>query len=326
MPLLGLLSAGIVALLLVGSVGIVALLSRDDLPASPQKNQRGNAGAEVASRSTDTPIPQPPSNTTPRDIPIQPDNSHLIDPDPPREAASEEPATPKRKPEPRPAPKREPAESEPPPPAAPSKPDAPAKTDVGKSDLPTREETPKGDSPPKVEASKPNSPTVLPPSSRRLSGDQIYRRLVKSSVFVMTKDSWGSGSLIHRERKLVLTNYHVVGDNREVAISFPRDDKAGKLIVEGDFYQRAYKNGEFIRGKILKVAKGQDLALVQLEKLPEGTPVLRLTAQSASPGQLVHSVGNPGASDCALVVYVGNRPAGVAQEMAVQGRAHGSDL
>ncbi len=132
---------------------------------------------------------------------------------------------------------------------------------------------------------------------RRLSGDQVYSRLVKSTVFVMTSDSWGSGSLIHRDRKLVLTNYHVVGDNSQVSVSFPRYDGSGKLIVAGEYYLRGFKNGEFIRGKVLKVAKGQDLALVQLDKLPEGTPVLKLSARSASPGQTVHSVGNPGASD-----------------------------
>jgi len=70
---------------------------------------------------------------------------------------------------------------------------------VAKSDLPAREETW-----PKVEEPKPDSPTVLPPSPRHLSGDQVYLRLVKSRVFVMTKDSWGSGAPVHRVRKLSL--------------------------------------------------------------------------------------------------------------------------
>ena len=135
------------------------------------------------------------------------------------------------------------------------------------------------------------------PVRHRLTGDEIYRRLVKSTVYVRNREGWGSGSLIHKQRKLILTNYHVVGENAEVFVSFPRYDNAGKLIVSGDFYEKAYKRKELIRGKVLKIAKGHDLALVELEKLPEGTPVLKLAAHSVSPGQAVHSVGNPGASD-----------------------------
>jgi HEAT repeat protein len=45
--------------------------------------------------------------------------------------------------------------------------------------------------------------------------------------------------------------------------------------------------------------------VVQLDKLPEGVPVLKLTAKSANPGQMVHSVGNPGASDARWIYTSG---------------------
>jgi HEAT repeat protein len=59
----------------------------------------------------------------------------------------------------------------------------------------------------------------------------------------------------------------------------------------------SYKRKELIRGKVVRIAKAQDLALVELDKVPERTPALKLAARSASPGQTVHSVGNPGASE-----------------------------
>jgi S1-C subfamily serine protease len=160
-----------------------------------------------------------------------------------------------------------------------------------------KEETPRSDAEAKTETTQTNeTPTPLP-ARRHQSGDEIYRRLVKSCVYIRTPEALGSGSLIHKQRKLILTNYHVVGERAEVSVSFPGYDRFGKLIVERDFYELAYKRKELIRGKILRVAKAQDLALVELDTVPEGTPALKLATRSASPGQAVHSVGNPGASE-----------------------------
>ncbi|MGH7224800.1 MAG: HEAT repeat domain-containing protein, partial [Gemmataceae bacterium] len=217
------------------------------------------------------------------------------------EAAPINNAEPKRQAETRPSPRREEEEPEPPretpKPAPPPKdqtpkPERPVEVAPPPSDPPTKDPTPKAESPARTDT----TPLALP-ERRRLTGDEIYRRLVKSTVYVRNREGWGSGSLIHKQKKLILTNYHVVGDNAEVFVSFPRYDSSGKLIVSGDFYERAYSRKELIRGKVLKIAKGHDLALVELAKLPEGTPVVRLAARSASPGQAVHSVGNPGASD-----------------------------
>src|SRR5262245_22270494 len=60
------------------------------------------------------------------------------------------------------------------------------------------------------------NPTSPEADSYRPSGAGIYDRLLKSSAMVLRKDetgtraSRGSGSLVDREHKLVLTNYHVV--------------------------------------------------------------------------------------------------------------------
>ena len=67
--------------------------------------------------------------------------------------------------------------------------------------------------------------------------EKIYQRLLKSTVWVVVPKSrdaatnrvvltTGSGSLIDRTRRLVLTNYHVVrsaigNDNEKVIVAFP---------------------------------------------------------------------------------------------------------
>lgn len=283
--LLGLASFGIVVLFLVGIGGIIAFLSRDQLAPAPRQNRQVSPLADAVARKEAAPVIDRTDKPAPGEGPDLKDHAPPAETVPLREMPREQPAS-GREPEPAPPPKPPAAEVKRPIPKVSPKPAAPPKT-----------ETPNLDSSEPVEASKSTPPPVASAEPRRLSGDQIYRRLVKSTVFVLTGDSWGSGSLIHRERRLILTNYHVVGDNSEVSVSFPRYDKSGKLIVEGDSYLRAFKNREFIRGKVLKVAKGQDLALVQLETIPQGTPVLKLSAKSAEPGQTVHSVGNPGASD-----------------------------
>src|SRR5262249_21175605 len=90
----------------------------------------------------------------------------------------------------------------------------------------------------------------------------------------------------------------------EVFVTFPVYEK-GKLVVDSDAYRRKFNNNEFIKAKVVRVLKGQDLALVELEKLPAGASVLRLAGRSARPGEVVHSIGNPGASDAAWLYTKG---------------------
>src|SRR5947209_8579687 len=75
------------------------------------------------------------------------------------------------------------------------------------------------------------APRPVPAQSENT--ERIYQRLLKSTVWVVvprSKDpstnrmlvATGSGSLVDRARRLVLTNYHVVGkDSETVLVTFP---------------------------------------------------------------------------------------------------------
>jgi S1-C subfamily serine protease len=102
----------------------------------------------------------------------------------------------------------------------------------------------------------------------------------------------GSGSVIDRKHRLVITNVHVVGKSNQVTVYFPDFDDKGELIVHSD----AYKRKPGYTGRVVMKEERADLALVQLDKLPEGTQPLALVKNRAKPAQQVHSVGNPGAT------------------------------
>jgi S1-C subfamily serine protease len=140
--------------------------------------------------------------------------------------------------------------------------------------------------------------------------EKIYQRVLKSTVWVIAPIgdkmvATGTGSVVDHSRHIVLTNYHVVGKNDQVTVIFPVFQK-GKVIPERDFYMKLYVSGAGAKGTVIAKDKKRDLALIRLEALPEGVHALRLAADSPSPGQDVHSVGNPGSSG-ALWVYTAGK-------------------
>jgi hypothetical protein len=136
-------------------------------------------------------------------------------------------------------------------------------------------------------------------------GPAIYRTLLKSVCWVLSPLgdghlATGTGTLIDRDRRLILTNYHVVGDRDDVRVLFPHSER-GKVVAERDYYLERLRRYA-LRGRVVARDRKADLALVQLEGLPAGAEALPLSDDGASPGQSVHSVGNPGDSG-ALWVY-----------------------
>lgn len=137
------------------------------------------------------------------------------------------------------------------------------------------------------------------------SGAKVYKQAIPSVVWVhSTRDrglATGSGTLIDRERRLILTNYHVVEENPRATAFFPvfRD---GSPVSEKKYYaDRLDRLG--YRGRVIATDKQADLAVIQLETMPEGVKAIALAKSSPAPGETVHSIGNAGASG-ALWGYV----------------------
>jgi S1-C subfamily serine protease len=136
-------------------------------------------------------------------------------------------------------------------------------------------------------------------------GAKVYQEALKSVVWIYSprgkgKAATGTGSLVDRKLKLVLTNYHVVDDGNSAVVMFPAH-KGNRVVAEREYYYEHLKT-DGIRGKVVARDKKADLALIQLESIPENAVAIPLAKEGAVPGQSVHSIGNPGGSG-ALWVY-----------------------
>src|SRR4051812_9267066 len=79
-------------------------------------------------------------------------------------------------------------------------------------------------------------------------GAKIYQTILKSTVWILSprgklqggkmQVSTGSGSLLERQKGIILTNYHVVGDTDEAIVLFPdySDPRKKQIIAERDHY------------------------------------------------------------------------------------------
>ena len=99
----------------------------------------------------------------------------------------------------------------------------------------------------------------------------------------------GTGVLVDAERRLVVTDLHVVGDAEFVEIAFPKLDEAGEPLLDVARYQ-----SDRIRGQVVFREPRVDLALVQIEQLPPGVESLSIAAERVQANDVVHLVGNPG--------------------------------
>jgi HEAT repeat protein/S1-C subfamily serine protease len=137
-----------------------------------------------------------------------------------------------------------------------------------------------------------------------LSGDEIYQRLLKSTVWIVTSEEVhrgplvgfrigsGSGVLVHLDQRLVVTNYHVVREQQEATVIFPvYKDK--EPITEPKYYGENVKTLG-IKGRVVDRDPGHDLALIQLESVPAGARVVQFASKSPKPAENVHSIGGSG--------------------------------
>jgi hypothetical protein len=129
----------------------------------------------------------------------------------------------------------------------------------------------------------------------------ISKQTTRSSVWVLAPQDrkvllTGTGWLVDVKDRLVVTNQHVVGQCTIVHIMFPlyADET---LITTREEYTRRYRTGELVlRGTVLAADSQRDLALIQLEKVPQGVTALPLAEAGVERGEHVHFLGNPGDS------------------------------
>jgi S1-C subfamily serine protease len=138
-------------------------------------------------------------------------------------------------------------------------------------------------------------------------GEDIHRRLLSSVVWVQPLFKvkggkyvlglyTGTGSLVDRDRRLVMTACHVVeGSTGDGIVFFPQRDERGAVIREKHRYDQNYKVWG-IQYRVVVSEPSQDLAVLELTSVPPYAQELPLAAESPPPGTRVHTTGNPGVS------------------------------
>jgi tetratricopeptide (TPR) repeat protein/S1-C subfamily serine protease len=129
-----------------------------------------------------------------------------------------------------------------------------------------------------------------------LSAVDIYRQTLRGTAWVITPTKGkGTGWVVDRNRKLLITNFHVVADHESVDVVFPvhRD---GQLVTERSYYtgnlRELQRTGRAVSGKVRRTDAARDLALIELDALPDDVIELKLAATKPLPGDGVHSIGN----------------------------------
>jgi HEAT repeat protein len=142
------------------------------------------------------------------------------------------------------------------------------------------------------------------PIKGRLTGPQVYHHLLRSTVWIVnseeirvggavgTRIGSGSGVLVHRDQRLILTNYHVVRENPDAVVIFPAF--RGKQVIKEPRYYGENQDKLGIRGHVVARDPGHDMALIQLDSLPAQSPAVQLAPQSPEDGQDVFSIGGSG--------------------------------
>ena len=131
------------------------------------------------------------------------------------------------------------------------------------------------------------------------ANENVYDKAIRSTAYIVASEGRGSGVLIDADKRLLITNEHVVGKDSEVTVFFPVVLQ-GQIECDGQYYMRhAQKIG--VVAKVVAIDPVRDLALLELASLPDNAVPIEM-GTSARPGQIVHSIGNPDSSD-ALWIY-----------------------
>jgi len=126
--------------------------------------------------------------------------------------------------------------------------------------------------------------------------NEIYSKVAPGAVLFLDDHGWGSGVLIDVRNKLVVTAEHVIDatlrkGSTKVSVIFPQRDKDNRILTNATFYKKR-KLALQIPGEIIYFDRTKDLALIRLDRLPEGAVAIELAKTDPTPGDQIHVIGN----------------------------------
>ncbi len=144
---------------------------------------------------------------------------------------------------------------------------------------------------------------------------EVYQKTPQSTCWIISKTDQGTftgtGVVVDKEQKLIITNAHVTGTSKTVTILFPQYENGKLIATKKKYIEKMDSTG--IKGRIISAEPLRDLALIVAKQIPEDVPQIKFATQPAQPGDRIHSVGNPGLSG-ALWVYTSGAARAVYQK------------
>jgi tetratricopeptide (TPR) repeat protein len=137
-----------------------------------------------------------------------------------------------------------------------------------------------------------NTPANAVPDAKKLSAKEQHAKLLKCSGWIQQRNgdgqvlSHGTGWVLDADRKLMVTNDHVVEGADAVWVVFPKY-KAGKLVRE----ESEYAGEKGVKAVVIDRDRTRDLAVIQLDSLPDGLAALPLAADEPEEGDAVRTIG-----------------------------------
>jgi hypothetical protein len=119
----------------------------------------------------------------------------------------------------------------------------------------------------------------------------IYQHAIRASAWIVTRTAQGTGFLVDRSDRFLITNYHVVRNHDAANVFFPLFS-GDNPIGDRKHYIRYDRP---IRGYVIARDPERDLALLRLEVVPHSAVPLPISTAGAHAGQSVYLMGNPGA-------------------------------
>lgn len=117
--------------------------------------------------------------------------------------------------------------------------------------------------------------------------DSVHRSILPGVAFVVTEQSSGSCFLVDAQRRLVVTNFHVIRDYTQIKIFFPQYSR-GEVIRDVKHY---LDRNLGIQAKVVAKDPTLDLAVLQLDRLPAQAMQLPLADSLPQPGDTLSLVG-----------------------------------
>lgn len=179
----------------------------------------------------------------------------------------------------------------------------PAAADPPVAEMPVSEprldaESPK--SPPidhvaQVEAPAAEEPETAPAEKKSLTAIEVFNEMLPSTAWIRVE--WtdaagngyyrvGTGWIYDADRRLVVTNEHVVHDFDELTVYFP-ETVDGELVHDPSYY---LEKGHRYTATVIDRDTERDLALLELDGMPEGAKALTLAEKSPVAGERVFAL------------------------------------